>query len=576
MSLKEYLYQIYFLTGKNIGTYAFIVSLFILNTLLDLIGIGLISAYISLLVSPNIVNSFIADYNFLFFINSLENREITLYVGVFLIVIFLVKFLLSIFTYSIIVSFAHKTQRDVRYKILIAYQKLNYENYILKSGAESIAATGMYVKNYGAVLIGLLLFIGDVIVGTSIVLFLFYINGLVLLSMVIFLSLVIGLYKIFFLNQATYLGEKLNIGYKNMYQGIQEFFEGFKELRILNNYHFFEDKILSSTNLVAKSDIKQNVITFAPRYLIELAVIIFLVSIVAFASFFLDNMYSLIPVLSIFGAAAIRLTPMFNQITRFFGIFRFGQDSISKLYGEVCNLDNQYQMSEQDGSVNNELFQSLELNNISYTYPKSNNKILKNVSLKIDKGDIIGVIGPSGSGKTTLIDIILGLLTPQTGEILFNQTEKENYKKLLLNKVAYLPQDTFLINDSVEKNIALGLVKKDIDTDRISESVKKSQLDDFVEKLPDGIETIISEKGINISGGQKQRIALARAFYFDREILVFDESTSALDDKVESDIIDQIRLLKDEKTIILISHRNSTIKYCNKVYHIDRGSVKEL
>ncbi len=576
MSLKEYLYQIYFLTGKNIGTYAFIVSLFILNTLLDLIGIGLISAYISLLVSPNIVNSFVADYNFLFFINSLENREITLYVGVLLIVIFLVKFLLSIFTYSIIVSFTHKTQRDVRYKILIAYQKLNYENYILKSSAESIAATGMYVKNYGAVLIGLLLFIGDVIVGTSIVLFLFYVNGLVLLSMVIFLSLVIGLYKIFFLNQATYLGEKLNIGYKNMYQGIQEFFEGFKELKILNNYHFFEDKILSSTNLVAKSDIKQNVITFAPRYLIELAVIIFLVSIVAFASFFLDNMYSLIPVLSIFGAAAIRLTPMFNQITRFFGIFRFGQDAISKLYGEVRNLDNQYKMSEQDGSVNNELFQSLELNNISYTYPKSNNKILKNVSLKIDKGDIIGVIGPSGSGKTTLIDIILGLLTPQTGEILFNQTEKENYKKLLLNKVAYLPQDTFLINDSVEKNIALGLVKKDIDTDRISESVKKSQLDDFVKKLPDGIETIISEKGINISGGQKQRIALARAFYFDREILVFDESTSALDDKVESDIIDQIRLLKDEKTIILISHRNSTIKYCNKVYLIDRGSVKEL
>jgi ABC-type bacteriocin/lantibiotic exporter with double-glycine peptidase domain len=231
----------------------------------------------------------------------------------------------------------------------------------------------------------------------------------------------------------------------------------------------------------------------------------------------------------------------------------------------------EYKISRKDLA-----FKSISLHNVEFEYPHTNEPAIKDLSLKINESDIIGFIGSSGAGKTTLIDVILGLLKPQKGELFYNDIlldEKTvgNWRSL----VAYLPQDVFLLDDTLERNIALGVFDNEIDKKKVLESIEKARLTDMVSNLPLGIKTLVGERGVKVSGGQKQRISLARAFYHGREVLVMDESTSALDTGTEQQIVEEIKRLKGEKTIIVIAHRLTTLQHCNAIYRLDGGRLSK-
>ena len=193
--------------------------------------------------------------------------------------------------------------------------------------------------------------------------------------------------------------------------------------------------------------------------------------------------------------------------------------------------------------------------------------------MTIKYGEAIAIIGSSGAGKTTLLDVILGLLTPYSGKVTYNNLDLKDYIYDWRSQIAYLPQEVFLVNDTIASNIALGIDKDQIDQNKLIKAIKSSQLSEFIDDLPIKTDTVIGERGINLSGGQKQRIALARAFYFERNILIFDEATSSLDYETEKQIINQIELLKKNKTIIIISHRHETIKFVDRVYNSDKGKI---
>jgi ABC-type bacteriocin/lantibiotic exporter with double-glycine peptidase domain len=201
--------------------------------------------------------------------------------------------------------------------------------------------------------------------------------------------------------------------------------------------------------------------------------------------------------------------------------------------------------------------------------------VLNDISLSINAGDSIGFIGESGSGKSTLIDLLLGFLEPDKGTLLFNGGLLSDNIDIWRENVAYLPQQIFLTDNTMRSNIALGIDSHKIDDRKIMRALDKSQLSNFVQTLPDGLNTMLGEKGVRLSGGQKQRIALARAFYHDRNVLVMDESTSALDDETESEIVEEIRQLKGIKTVIVIAHRLTTLKYCDQIYRLDNGKIVE-
>ena len=213
------------------------------------------------------------------------------------------------------------------------------------------------------------------------------------------------------------------------------------------------------------------------------------------------------------------------------------------------------------------------INGVKFSYPNTTLIALNNISLEIQSGESIGLIGVSGSGKTTLVDILLGLMSPQQGTIKYNGNPLHDVLSIWRDQVAYMPQEIFLIDDTLKRNIALGVNDENIDDKILELALDQAELKEIVYHLPDGIDTIIGERGVRLSGGQRQRIALARAFYHGRNILVMDEATSALDSETEKEIVDEIQKFKGKKTIIVIAHRSSTIQYCDRIYKLENGSI---
>jgi ABC-type multidrug transport system fused ATPase/permease subunit len=220
-----------------------------------------------------------------------------------------------------------------------------------------------------------------------------------------------------------------------------------------------------------------------------------------------------------------------------------------------------------------EFHNTLEIKNISYKYPEVNASALSNVSFTIKKGQSIGFIGPSGSGKSTLVDLILGLLAPENGQILADGTDIQINMRSWQNQIGYVPQLIYLTDDSLRRNVAFGIPEDEIDTESVERAIKAAQLDEFVDTLPEKLETFVGERGVRLSGGQRQRIGIARALYHDPKILVLDEATSALDMDTESKVMEAVNKLKGTKTLILIAHRVSTLKNCDNIFKLELGKV---
>lgn len=213
------------------------------------------------------------------------------------------------------------------------------------------------------------------------------------------------------------------------------------------------------------------------------------------------------------------------------------------------------------------------LDRVTYRYPSSSEIALKDISMVIPKGESIGLIGKSGAGKTTLVDVILGLLTPESGGIRVDDVSVINNLRSWQNAIGYIPQSIFLIDDTIKHNIAFGVADEEIDEGKLYKVIQAAQLTELIEELPDGLETMVGERGVRLSGGQRQRVGIARALYHEREILVLDEATAALDNETEGLVTDAIKSLSGTKTIIIIAHRLSTIAHCDRIYSLEKGEI---
>jgi ABC-type bacteriocin/lantibiotic exporter with double-glycine peptidase domain len=314
-------------------------------------------------------------------------------------------------------------------------------------------------------------------------------------------------------------------------------------------------------------------ISSIPRYLLEVFIVSFVVILVVGSILLNHDIVVILPMIAMFGVAALRLLPIASALSGSLVRLRYSDDAMSKLYNDLIEFDVNSGKLFYDNNVKS-TFSNLKINKISFNYPNHKINALNDISITISAGDSIGFMGASGAGKTTLVDVLLGLLEPQQGEILYNDKKLKDIKTWQ-SQVAYLPQQVFLIDDSLRNNVALGVNDKDIDDRKIKESIRQASLNDIVEKLPQGIDTLIGERGIRLSGGQRQRIAIARAFYFDKSVFIMDESTSALDNETEEEIVQEIKLLKGKKTLIVIAHRHSTIKYCDIIYKLKNGRIIE-
>jgi ATP-binding cassette, subfamily B, bacterial PglK len=570
----QYLSKILYILDKDRKKLPIIVILFIGVSLLDLIGLGLIGPYIALVMSPGELSGWAADViGFISF--GFKEDELFVYIGIAIVIVFVIKVSAIILVNFIITDFSYSLQLSLRSFLMRSYQMMPYQSYLARNSAEYIHniqnITSQFSQNI--VLVGLRV-IGDMIVACAIFVMLAMVNLEALLMLLILLASLIISYNLFFRKKLADYGFRSNKASMALVQGIHEGVEGLKEIRILGKSEYFYEKAKEGARNSGIYQRRLQLISLAPRYLIELLLVSFVVTLISFFLMSGFDIASMIAILSVFGVASMRLMPIASGISNSMSQLQFAKDSISRLYNDIYQLKtNKLDMQKYDYAYPRLSFESLEVKDIVFSYKNSSQPIVKNVSLSIKKSEIIGFIGTSGSGKTTLVDLLLGLLEPNSGDIFINHQPIGEDLQGWRNNIAYLPQQVFLIDDTLKKNIALGCNDDEIDNDKVMLAIKNAQLLDLVKDLTSGIETMIGERGVRLSGGQRQRVALARSFYHERDVLIMDESTSALDDTTEQEVIKEINQLKGKKTMIIVAHRLTTLKSCDRIYKMDKGEI---
>ena len=327
---------------------------------------------------------------------------------------------------------------------------------------------------------------------------------------------------------------------------------------------------------VCENEIKQSLISVSPRYIFELLIVFFVIAFTTISIFNNKDLDILIPTIGVFAVAGLRVLPAGAEIMAQIARVDYVSIAINVTFEDLKMFSRNTNIDKKEEKIPSNYFSSVELKNVGFRYPNSSNYVLKNLNLKIQKNEFIGIVGESGVGKSTFVVIILGLITPQEGEVILNDKKQIKDHKDWSGSVAYLPQNDLILDHDLKTNISLIYDQKKQNKDKLNEAVKNSNLEKFVTSLPNGLDTKIGENGIRLSGGQDKRIALARTFYHNKDIIVLDEATSSLDLETENNIVEQIGKLKNQKTVVIISHRINTLKYCDKIYEIKNQNILEI
>lgn len=573
--MRLFLQQTLYLLGKDKIKLPFMLMVFITSSTLDLLGIGLIGPYIAIISDINIYEKEFEKITT--FLGLPKDKEsLITWMGFGLLLIFFFKTIFAIWVNTIIVKFSERQHVRLISFLMSSYQSLNYLEYIKRNSSEYIYSIHHLSNLYANHVISPLLRMAcDGIVVSVIVGFLAIQNPQALILLVCFIGVILLIYDILFRKKMNYYGEQCNLVSAHILKLVSEGIEGLKEIRVLGKEKYFYNNVVKSANKLASFAIKSTVVSMSLRYLLELTMVAFIVTLVLGTLLLNGDINMLLPVLSMFGVASLRLFPAANIFMQSLMQMRYGKDSVARLFSDVRNLNiskknNSESFSGDKTKIN---FKKLTLTNVSFYYPEFKFNALNKVSLEIRSGESIGIIGPSGSGKTTLLDTLLGLLQPEEGSIKFNDVDIKKNLKEWQSKIAYIPQEIFLIDGTLRQNITLGVNDYDVDEIKLNHAIRQARLNDLVHEIPDGVNTILGERGIRFSGGQRQRVALARAFYHEKDILIMDEATSALDNETEAEIVEEIKRLRETKTMIIIAHRLSTLKHCHRIYELKKGTI---
>jgi ABC-type multidrug transport system fused ATPase/permease subunit len=356
---------------------------------------------------------------------------------------------------------------------------------------------------------------------------------------------------------------------------MKQAFEGVKEIKIMNTENEFINSYDKQYKKKTELDVRYATFNTMPKYLIEVFAVVSVLGFLAFNLSTNSEYMKLLPQLATFAVAAFKLLPCVNATYSSVNVAVYYRASLELVYRDIKKAD---EMDVNDEILSEDIKdfpfnEVIRLEHVTFRYEGTEEDVLKDAVLEIKKGQSVALIGASGGGKTTTADIILSLLEPVKGQVTVDGKDIAENVRGWRKKIGYIPQFIYLTDESIRKNVAFGIEEDKIDDKQVWKVLEDAQLKEFVESLPQGLDTVVGERGARISGGQRQRVGIARALYRDPEVLVFDEATSALDTDTEKEVMKAVDKLTGTKTILMIAHRLSTIENCDVVYRVEKGSI---
>ena len=551
----------------------YLLFLLIIGMGFEMLGLGLLIPALTIMLDSNIQDSYPFIKPYLDYIGNPSQDKLIIWGMLTLCVVYLLKSLFLVYLSWEQSKFTSNLQSELSSKLLQIYLKQNYEFHLLRNSAELIRNIQTEIILFNRAAQALILLSTEISMILAVITTLIFVEPLGTLIVIIVLIIAVLIFHVFskgylvkWAEIRQFLSMKLN---QTMLEGIG----GVKDIKLLGRENFFIRNYEEHNKKWARINSFQLTLAQVPRMYLELLGIIGLSTLVISMVIQGKSVQALLPTLVIFSAGAFRMIPGFNRIMGAIQNVKLTVPVVNVLYDEFkLKFDSKKVIKKTEFVFNKDI----KISNLFFKYKMTNNYSLTKINLKIKFGETVGFIGESGSGKSTLIDLILGLLKPEKGKIIIDGVNLQENIKGWQNKIGYVPQSIYLIDNSLDKNIALGLNESKIDKKAVLKSIKSSQIENFVNSSEQGIKTFVGERGVRLSGGQRQRIGIARALYHNPSILVLDEATSALDSETEEDVMDSIIHLKGKKTILIVAHRLSTLKSCDKIYKMDKGKIIEI
>lgn len=495
-----------------------------------------------------------------------------------LILLFVLKNLFLQLQHVIQYRFVYRNQYSMAKKMMIYYMKRPYEFYLNADTAVVQRNITSDIINMYALILCVLQLMSELFIFFFLVAATMLLQPVMTLVLMAVLLLCLLLIKVIFKPVMTKSGKENRENYSGLLKWIQQAVLGIKEIKIGNREEYFVKEYVSCNGRYIQALKKYSIYKNIPRLLIETVCVAGMLGYLIVMLAGGNSIQNMVPMLGAIGLAVIRLMPSANRISNYLTDIAYFKPF---LMGIDNNLRTDLESTGKELDILERMPEKLKiqdrvvLQDITYAYPNTDVKIFDKARMEIPIGDAVGIVGTSGAGKSTIVDILLGLLKLQGGQVLADGTDvlkRETYRQWL-NNVGYIPQQIFMLDSTIRKNVAFGVPEEEIDEKRIWEVLAEAQLDEFVKGLPDGLDTGIGERGIRLSGGQRQRIGIARALYDDPEILILDEATSALDNDTEAAIMEAINRLHGKKTLVIIAHRLQTIENCEIVYRVEGGKI---
>lgn len=545
----------------------------LLSVFFDTIGIGMVIPIINVLIDNDFTNKFQFIQNIIDHLGNPKKEELLISMVVFLLSIFLIKnIFLGIltwkkenFTYSVANLYAKKLLNNYCNKPYLFHKNNNSSKLINNLVHETSVASAQFVLAFIDLII-------EIILLSALFFLLLFVEPLVTIVMLLIFAFVGSLYFLLVKKKMLnygYIRQKTNVQKLKLYK---EFFLNIRFLLIYKKTKRIFNAIFDNLNKIKNLNTRYTFLQSFPRLLFEYLIIII------FGFFVIGYIYSdhllmqnLIPTLALFSAAAFRMLPSINKIIIKLQNLKYAKSAMELISNEINNSN-----GVKDNKKNEEqfIFKNLNFKNVFFKYDNRQDYVIEDATFNIEKGKIYGFIGRTGSGKTTLTDLIMGLLDVKSGEIkLNNKFDLSEVKFDWHKKIGFVPQNIFLEDDTIKNNIAYGEFDEEINKNNLSKSIKSAQLEDFISNLGNGLSTQVGENGSKLSGGQIQRIGIARALYFNPEILILDEITSSLDSNTEEQILNVIKNLKNEITIILITHKTSAMVICDEIFEVNNKKI---